>query len=125
MRLFQPGSKKGTIRMSTIEKLQEKLEKLKASSAVQSLIPSSSGWLSRKLWVALAIVATLVIVGRENINIVLNGIITLGMVYIIAQGVHDIVQSLGEAYVRGKIVTNLAKDGLTVEEIKAVNESKV
>lgn len=109
--------------MSDIEALKAKLAKLEASKHIDSLIPKNSGWLSRKLGVALAIIAALIFIGRENVVLIIAGIITLGVTYLIVQGAVDLVNSLSEAYVRGKIIDGLSKDGLTKEEIELVTGS--
>jgi hypothetical protein len=106
--------------MSKIDDLKGKLAKLEASAHFESLLPKSSGWLSRKLLVVLAIIGVLVFLGRENVNLILAGIITLGVVYLIAQAAQDISHDWSDAWVRRKLIDAMAKDGLSQEELEAL-----
>jgi hypothetical protein len=106
--------------MSSIDALKSKLAKLETSNYIDALIPKSSGWLSRKLGVVLAVIAALIIIGRDNQNSIIAGIITLCVVYLIVQGVNDLMDKFVEGWTRVKIIEGMAKDGLTKEEIETI-----
>jgi divalent metal cation (Fe/Co/Zn/Cd) transporter len=106
--------------MSKIDDLKAKLAELEAGSHITALMPKSSGWLSRKLLVVLAVIGVLIFLGRENVNLILGGIVTLGIVYLITQAAHDIVSSITDAWVRRKLIEAMAKDGLDDAEKAAL-----
>jgi hypothetical protein len=110
--------------MSNLDDLRKKLAKAEASAHFDSLLPKSSGWLSRKLIVVLAVIAALILLGRDNQSAIISGIITLGVVYLIVQAVQDLGHSASDAYARGKLIEAMAKDGLDANEIAAITGQK-
>ena len=55
--------------MASIESLKAKLSKLEASSHFDTLLPKTSGWLSRKLLILLAVLAGMIYLGRDNLSL--------------------------------------------------------
>jgi hypothetical protein len=106
--------------MSDIQKLEDKLIKLKSKAHFDTFLPKGSSWLSKKLLSMLAIVAALIWLGRDNLALSINGIILVSVVYIIAQAVNDAVHSVTEAWVRRTLIQAMAVDGLNEEERKAL-----
>lgn len=106
--------------MSDIDKLEKKLASLKTKASFDSLLPKASSWLSKKLLSMLAIVACLIWFGRENITLVINGIIFLSAIYLIVQGVNDAVHSVCDAWTRRKVIDAMAADGLDETEKKSL-----
>lgn len=106
--------------MSKIDALKSKIAKLEISSYIDTLLPKSSGWLSRKLCVVLAVIAALVIIGRDNQNLIISGMITLCVVYLIVQGMNDLMDKFVEGWTRNKIIEGMSKDGLSKEEVDAI-----
>ncbi len=106
--------------MSTIQKLEDRISKLKVGANLSSLLPKNSGWLSRKLLVTLALVGGLIFLGRDNITLVIYGIIILGSVYMVTQTLHDIFVCREDGMTRRQLITAMASDGLSPEETKAL-----
>lgn len=106
--------------MASIDALKSKLAKLEVSTHIDALIPKSSGWLSRKLGVVLAVIVALIIIGRDNTNSIISGIITLCVVYLIVQGVNDLMDKFVEGWTRSKIIDGMAKDGISKEEMEVI-----
>lgn len=106
--------------MSSIDALKAKLAKLEASTHIDALIPKSSGWLSRKLGVVLTAMAVLIFIGRDSVATIIAGIITLGVTYLIVQGVNDLMDKFVEGWTRVKIIEGMSKDGLTKEELETI-----
>lgn len=103
--------------MSTVSDLQAKLEKAKLGS----LLPSTSGWLSRKLVVVLAVVAALIVIGRENVSLIVICMTVMACVYMIIQGIIDFGHDRNDTVIRGQLIAAAAKDGLTAEELKELS----
>ncbi len=106
--------------MSNIDKLEEKLAKLKTSASLSALLPKGSNWLSKKLLSMLAVVAGLIWLGRDNLSLVISSITLLAAIYIIVQGVNDAVHSLCDAWTRRAIIQGMAVDGISAAERKAL-----
>lgn len=90
--------------MSSIDTLKEKLSKLEASAHFNSLLPKSSGWLSRKLLVALAVVVAMFVIGRDNQALIINWIGIIAVTYLIAQAAHDIFSGRDDRITRVKLI---------------------
>lgn len=106
--------------MSKIDDLKTKLAKLEASTHFDSLLPKSSGWLSRKLIVALAAIATLIIIGRDNQAAIINWVGILALAYLVVQAGHDVFSGRDDRITRCKLIDAMAKDGLSDEDLKAL-----
>jgi hypothetical protein len=106
--------------MSDIQNLKAKLSKLEAKNYFDALLPKTSGWFSRKLMVALAVVAALIILGRDNMSSIINWIGFIAIAYIVSQAVHDVFSSRDDRISRCKLIDAMAKDGLTKEEIASL-----
>ena len=109
--------------MSTLDKLKSKVANLETKTLMDTFVPKTSGWLSRKLIVMLAIVATLVVIGRENQSLIIWSIVILGGVWMLTQVIQDIFNSRDARIIRCEIIRALAKDGLTPEELKRLDET--
>lgn len=118
--LYQHGSKKGTI-MSSIENLKAQIAKLEAGESFNALLPKSSGWLSRKLVIALAIIGALIFIGRDNIALTIWATVILGGIYLVTQAAHDIFQSRDDRITRCELIKAMAQDGLTKEELESIS----
>lgn len=106
-----------------VQKLESKLQELKAKSKLDWILPkTSSSWFSRKLFVALTLLGVLVFLGRDNINTVLTGIVYLGITYLIVQGVQDVVTKIVDGWVRRTVIEAMAKDGLDEAERKELQQ---
>jgi hypothetical protein len=104
----------------TIEDLRQKISNLELGHQISGLIPKSSGWLSRKMLVTLGIVAGVLWLGRGNLTQAIQSIVSIVVVWLIAQTVQDVVHSFCDAYVRGKLIDGAAKDGLTTDEVREI-----
>jgi len=107
--------------MSSIEDLETKLAKLKAGAHFDALLPKSSGWLSRKLVIALSVVGALLFIGRDNISLTIWATTILGGIYLLTQGAHDIFSSRDDRITRCELIRAMAKDGITKEELDAIS----
>lgn len=106
--------------MSKIDDLKTKLSKLEASAHFDSLLPKNSGWLSRKLIVALAAIAALIIIGRDNQAAIINWVGILAGIYIVTQALHDIFSGRDDRIARCALIAAMAKDGFSEEELKVL-----
>ena len=109
--------------MSNITKLEEKIAKLKVKAGFDSLLPKGSSWLSKKLLSMLAIVAGLIWLGRDNLTLVIYGMIILGSVYMLTQTLHDIFVAREDGQTRRKLIDAMSADGLNDDERKALGIS--
>ena len=105
-----------------ITDLKTKLAELEAGSHFNAMLPKTSGWFSRKLIVVLAVIGALIFLGRDNLNLIIGGIIALGMTYLIVQCAQDLMHSFCDAWVRRKLIDAMAKDGLSKEELDTITE---
>lgn len=110
--------------MSSLSKLKSKVTNLEISSLMAAFVPKTSGWLSRKLIVMLAIVATLVVIGRENQSLIIWSVVILGSVWLLTQVIQDVFNSRDARIIRCEIIKALAQDGLTTDEIKSLDDKK-
>lgn len=111
--------------MADIKKLEDKLAKLKLSSSFGAFLPKTSGWLSRKLLVALALIGGLIFLGRDNITLVIYGMIILGSIYMITQTLHDIFTCREDGATRRALIAAMAADGnLSSEELAVLGGEK-
>lgn len=81
-----------------IKNLEDKLSSLKVTQSLKNLLPTDSGWLSRKLIVALLVVGGLLWFGRDDIFKVLSMVVNLAIVYLIVQGAVDCVSKVCDAW---------------------------
>jgi divalent metal cation (Fe/Co/Zn/Cd) transporter len=104
----------------TIEDLKAKISNLELGHQISGLVPKSSGWLSRKMLVTLAVVAGVLWLGRGNLMQTIQSIVYIVIVWLIVQTVQDVVHSICDAYVRGKLIDGAARDGLTADEVREI-----
>lgn len=106
--------------MSKIDDLKNKLAKLEVGDHFEALLPKDAGWFSRKLLTLLAVIGVLVFLGRDNIGVILNLIGYLAIAYIVVQGFVDACKSRDDRITRCTLIVSMAKDGLTEEELAAI-----
>lgn len=106
--------------MASIEGLKDKISNLELGHQISGLIPKSSGWLSRKMLVTLAVVAGVLWLGRGNLMQTIQSIVHIVIIWLVVQTVQDVVHSICDAYVRGKLIDGAAKDGLSKDEMDSL-----
>ena len=106
-----------------LDKLHTALKSVESGQQMQSLIPKSSSWLSRKLLVTLAVIGGILWLGKASIMLTIHEAVVLAAVYLISQCIQDVGHSIADAYVRGKLIEGASKDGLDAEEQKNLGGS--
>ncbi len=108
--------------MASIEKLQAKIEELKLGS----LLPKGSGWLSRKLWVALAAIVAVIYLAAGNVPLILSTTTTIVIWYLATSAAQGAVEHVANVWLRGKIVDALARDGkFDAADLKSATDAEI
>ena len=89
-----------------LQAAKDALAKLESNPTIASL-NDGSGWLSRKLIVALLVIAGLIWFGRDDIFKVLEISVKFAALYIIVQGVIDLSGKWADAWVQRGVNDNL------------------
>jgi hypothetical protein len=108
--------------MSAIDRLKSKISGLETKSLMDAFVPKSSGWLSRKMVVMLAVIGVLVLIGRENQALIMQYSCIMAGIWLLTQVIQDVAHSRDSRKVRIAMIEAMAKDGLSDEERKELGE---
>ena len=108
-----------------IQAAKDAIAKLESNPTIASL-SDGSGWLSRKLLVALVVLAGLIWFGRDDIFKVLEISVKFAALYIIVQGVIDLSGKWADAWVQRGVNDNLvASKDLDAQYTQSIAENEL